>query len=254
MQFVNFKTYRHDEPRDERRSDIILQGVSRQILQKVGVQLWWVKVPESLPLPAVFIGVDVFHAPRVFDPKTKTKSARASCAAIVVQVVQNAKDGGGGVYSETFERSAGLEYELGDALRQTVSNALKCLKVNPMSCIVWRDGIGEGAFETNATEEINAVREGLSGQKVTGQQAPKNTVPLAYVVCQKRIDTKFLANTAEGTFGAPSGTLVEGIQGLKHHTFYINGRAPPYSTPKPVRFITIQSDAALQKVSMPHLT
>jgi hypothetical protein len=36
-QFVNFKTYDHDNPRDERRSQIILQGVGRQILQKSGV-------------------------------------------------------------------------------------------------------------------------------------------------------------------------------------------------------------------------
>jgi hypothetical protein len=41
-QFVNFKTYAHDNPRDERRSSIILQGIARQILQKSGVQLWLV--------------------------------------------------------------------------------------------------------------------------------------------------------------------------------------------------------------------
>ena len=42
-QFVNFKTYSHDNPRDERKSEMILQGVSRQILQKAGVALWWVE-------------------------------------------------------------------------------------------------------------------------------------------------------------------------------------------------------------------
>jgi hypothetical protein len=36
-QFVNFKTYAHDNPREERRSQMILQGVARQILQKSGV-------------------------------------------------------------------------------------------------------------------------------------------------------------------------------------------------------------------------
>jgi hypothetical protein len=38
-QFVNFKTYAHDNPREERRSQMILQGVARQILQKSGVSL-----------------------------------------------------------------------------------------------------------------------------------------------------------------------------------------------------------------------
>ena len=39
-QFVNLKTYNHFDPRDFRKSEMILQGVSRQILQKAGVALW----------------------------------------------------------------------------------------------------------------------------------------------------------------------------------------------------------------------
>ena len=70
-QFVNFMTYSHDNPRDAKRSSIILQGVARQILQKTGIRLWWVSIPKSLPTPTVFIGVDVFHAPRVYDPVAK---------------------------------------------------------------------------------------------------------------------------------------------------------------------------------------
>ena len=60
-QFVNFKTCAHDESRDDRKSTIILQGVARQVLQKAGVQLWWVKIPRSLKLPAIFVGADVFQ-------------------------------------------------------------------------------------------------------------------------------------------------------------------------------------------------
>lgn len=232
---------------------MILQGVARQILWKTGTRLWWVKLPESVPLPALFVGVDVFHAPRVFDPKTKTKSARASCAAIVVEIVRS-RDGEGGVYAETFERSAGQEYQLGDALRQTVGNAMKLLNVNPMSCIVWRDGIGDSAFEVNAFDEIRAIRNALSGGNVIGQADEAKSTPMAYIVCQKRIDTKFLVNRDGGTYGAPSGTLVEGLQGLQHTTFYINGRAPPYSTPKPVRFITVNADPELSKIKLPELT
>jgi len=236
-----------------KRSDIILQGVARQIIQKCGIQLWWIKVPESLPLPAVLVGVDVFHAPRVFDPRTKTKSAKASCAAIIVQIIRS--DNALGIYSETYRREAGLEYQLQDCLRQTVANAMKVLQVNPMSCIVWRDGIGEGAFDTDASLEIKGIREGLNGRAVAGTQ-PKDAkkVPMAYIVCQKRINTKFLVKVGDVAYGAPSGTLVEGIQALTSQTFYINGRAPPYSTPKPVRFVTIEADPELKKVNLPELT
>merc|ERR1712238_495424 len=103
--------------------------------------------------------------------------------------------------------------------------------VNPMSCIVWRDGIGDSALEHLAGEEIAGIRAGLRGggaiPMITngnhkgsdgGQQVARaddsfgpNDVPLTYVVCQKRIATKFLTQNIpghpDGKFGAPAGTL-----------------------------------------------
>ena len=38
-QFVNFATYDHGNPRDLKRSSIILSGVARQILSKCGVRI-----------------------------------------------------------------------------------------------------------------------------------------------------------------------------------------------------------------------
>lgn len=49
-QFVNFATYDHGNPRDERRSSMILSGVARQVLSKCGVRVWWVNIPRSVPL------------------------------------------------------------------------------------------------------------------------------------------------------------------------------------------------------------
>jgi len=258
-QFVNFNTYDHANARDQRRSDIILAGVARQILQKTGFRLWWVKIPQSLPTPTVFIGVDVFHAPRVYDPKAKKRVAKASCAAIIVQVFRNSgeqKSHQIELFSQTYARESGKEYELGDALKQTVSTALKELEVNnPKSCIVWRDGIGDSAFTNAAVEEINAIRAGLNN-KSDGKES--RDVPMAYIVAQKRIATKFLSEgisgEPDGKYGAPSGTLVRGIQGLDYDTFYINGRAPPYSTAKPVRFIVVDRDDRLNKVPIEELT
>ena len=90
-QFVNFNTYDHGDPRDEKRSNIILQGVARQVLSKCGYRIWWVNIPRGIPLPAVFIGVDVFHAPRKYDPKERKRTAKESVAAFVVQVITSAK-------------------------------------------------------------------------------------------------------------------------------------------------------------------
>jgi hypothetical protein len=70
---------------------MVLQGVCREILQNSGVRLWWVLFQEQLPLPAVFVGVDFFHDPMVWNPKTKKKERRKSCAALIVQVLEGKK-------------------------------------------------------------------------------------------------------------------------------------------------------------------
>jgi len=273
-QFVNFNTYSHDQPRDKKRSNIILQGVARQILQKSGVRLWWVSLPKSLPLPAVFVGVDVFHAPRKYNPQLGKRVAPGSCAAIIIQLVRPETENSHTVeiYSETFARAAGEEYGLQEALRTSVINALRAFDVNPMSCIVWRDGIGDSALDHLALEEIAGIRAGLKGRDmpritdsdrqggelVRMSEAGPDDVPLSYIVCQKRIATKFLTQNLpghpDGKYGAPAGTLVQGIQGLHHNTFYVQGRAPPSSTPKPVRFIVVKQDGALRDSSLPDLT
>lgn len=245
-QFVNFNTCDHGNA-PEKKSIPILQGVARQILGKCGVRVWWVSIPKEIPMPAIFIGVDVFHAPRKYKAEAgKRVSTKKSVAAIVVQVVRshNEKDNrNADVYSETFERDAGQEMDLGQSMCQTVTNALKYLKVNPMSCIVWRDGVGTPAVKTVASQEIPAVRKALTLASTTvgvaSAKVPKQ-IPLSYIVVQKRISTKFL--TADGKFGLPAGSLITGIQGIEHQTFYINGTSPPNSTAKPARFIIANVD------------
>jgi len=259
-QFVNFKTYAHDQPRDQRKSEMILQGVARQILQKCGHRIWWVSIPKGLPLPAMFIGVDVFHAPMVYDPRTKKRGRKASCAAIVIEVIRSADQSQVQIYSKTFRREGGQEYELGDVLKDTIVKAQKILKVKPNAVVVWRDGMGESSFEDKAAQEIDGIRRGLAGgDAVVGTtQKPPTTVPLCYMICQKRIATKFfakgIAGLQDGDAGAPSGTMVMDIQGMNYTTFYINGRAPPFSTAKPVRFIAVVRDGKLKDVPMGHLT
>ncbi|KAG7355808.1 Piwi domain containing protein [Nitzschia inconspicua] len=256
-QFINFNTYAHDSPRDQRRSEIILQGVARQILQKSGVRLWWVQIPQSIPTPTMIVGVDIFHAPHVYDPIAKKRGRKASCAAIIVQVFRDAGDQRSQkveIYTQAFAREPGKEYDLADALQETVSSAMRELDVSPSSCIVMRDGIGDSAFGNAAMDEINGIRAGLLNQAADGSA---QAVPLAYVVAQKRIATKFLSKgitgEPDGKYGAPSGTLVRGAQLLDYDTFYINGRAPPYSTAKPVRYIVVQKDEALKDVSLERL-
>lgn len=251
-QFVNFKTCDHlrmRDERDEKKSATILQGVARQIIHKCGGAIWWVSIPRSLPMPAMFVGVDVFHAPRRYDPQTKTKVGKSSCAAIIVQVVRS-HDPGSKIefYSQAFKRGTGEEYNLGPAVEETVKTGLKNIGVKPKSVVVWRDGVGDTSLEKTSKEEIAALRRALkSGPKA----AP---VPLAYLFCQKRIAVKFLAQSGGYVSGPPTGTLIVGLEDLQFRTFYITGTAPKYATPKPVRYIIAQRDNALANVPMTDLT
>merc|ERR1712165_361101 len=102
-------------------------------------------------------------------------------------------------------------------MKQTVSNALKALNVNPMSCIVWRDGVGSPAIKTVAQQEIPAVRHALATASATIGQASKGVprnIPLSYIVVQKRISTKFLST--DGNHALPCGSFVFGLQGTDY--------------------------------------
>lgn len=247
-QFINFNTYDHGTPREFKKSNIILQGVARQVLSKCGVRIWWVNVPPTLPLPAVFIGVDVFHAPRRYDPKEKRRVAKESVAAVVVQVLRknNCEESPTvEIYSETARRDAGQEMECGSVLKDAVGRALKELKVNPMSCIVWRDGVGDSTISKAAEQEVPDLRQAF-------MEHQGSCPTLSYVVCQKRVATKFL--TEDGKQGMPVGALINSLQGPEFDTFYINGTSPPYSTPKPVRFVVCNRDPEIDSAALEELT
>ena len=111
--------------------------MARQILQKSGVRLWWVSLPRELPLPAVFVGMDVFHAPKEFHAESGRRVAKPSCAAIVVQVVRPDSEQRHFVefYSETIARLAGQEFGLESALERVVKTALVLLKVRSLTVI-----------------------------------------------------------------------------------------------------------------------
>eukprot|EP00978_Attheya_sp_CCMP212_P002166 scaffold4463_cov51-Attheya_sp.AAC.9 len=258
-QFVNFNTCDHSYLRDDRaekKSNTILSGVARQVLSKCGVRVWWVNIPRTLPLPAVFVGVDVFHAPRKYDPVTKQKAAKASVAAIIVQLVRATGPSSSAtveIYSKTFKRAVGQEMDLGEPLKESIGNAIKYWKVAPKSCVVWRDGVGDNMIKDVSKQEITSVRSALQNNGTVGAASQNKgpQVALAYVVCQKRIATKFLS--ADGKLGMPAGTFVSAIQGPDYPLFYINGTSPPYSTPKPVRFVIAERDAGLNSTSMSEL-
>lgn len=238
-QFINFKKCDHSQ--GGKKSPMILGAIARQILNKVGVVIWWTNIPKTLPLPAVYIGVDVFHAARQYDPNLKKRVAKPSVAAVVMQVIKSPTESCW--YTETFKREAGKEYDLGSALEQTLSRGLERLSIEekPKSCILWRDGVGDAAIEPTAEQEYPAIHKALG-----------ENIPIAMIICQKRISTKFFDANNGGAL--PQGLLVQGVSNVDCPTFYLQGTSPHYSTPKPVRFVVVRRDKGLEDVSLADLT
>ena len=115
----------------------------------IQIRIWWTDIPPGLPMPAMLVGIDVYHAPMMYDPKTKQRMRKSSCAGIVIQVVSNGgKSDRFQLFTQAFRRMGGEEYGLRDQLKETVSNACRLLNVRPASVVVWRDGIGTKTIST----------------------------------------------------------------------------------------------------------
>ena len=114
-----------------------------------------------------------------------------------------------------------------------------------MSCIVWRDGVGDSTISKAAEQEVPDLRQAF-------MEHQGSCPTLSYVVCQKRVATKFL--TEDGKQGMPVGALINSLQGPEFDTFYINGTSPPYSTPKPVRFVVCNRDPEIDSAALEELT
>jgi hypothetical protein len=244
-QFVNFNCNSHTD--QDRRSQLILGAIGRQILNKCGARIWWVDVPRSIPLPAVLVGVDVFHAPRRYDPRLGKYFAKESVAGVIVQLVRRFDDNSQPVYesySKTERRKPGGEYELGNIMEETVLEALRRFNVTPSCCICWRDGVGDAAISHVKTVEIPALKKAVMNYSAVH-------IPIAYVVCQKRINTKFISTNR--TDGMPPGALVKDVGSVFYETFYIHGPSPPISTPKSIRYLVIERDEKLKEANLPEL-
>lgn len=103
--------------------------------------------------------------------------------------------------------------------------------------------------------ECTAIREVLKEE--LGDSA--SDTGLCFIVCQKKIATKFLARQAPSPnwLALNEGMLVEELNHPDFiRTFYINGTAPPYSTPKPTRFYVASCDKSIldAEVPLPELT
>ena len=164
-QMLNFDRYDHLR-RMDRKSDTILQNLSRQMLNKCGEWFWFADLPPTIPEKVLLVGIDVFHAPLQWNKKSKEQTRKPSCGAIVLLSRENRVFS---CYSEAVSVPAGQELGLGPQIAATICRARGLLRFNPDACYVFRDGVGEDQIASLKEDEVVHVREALKGEKQVGR-------------------------------------------------------------------------------------
>ena len=256
MQFINFRN--NDLHRNSRggKNLSVLTNINKQILAKLGQMIWRAQLPNELPLPALFIGIDVYHAPKTYrsrdDNSGKTiKERRNSVAAIVLQYLYEENGQLRRKLSSNIQKQVeeGTEDNLEPMIRQSIHDLFEDQTIKPVSCFVWRDGVGDNSIERTQSTEGSEIR------KLLAEKLGEGVCSQTFIVCQKRVSIKFLAKENEIWKSLQEGTCIEEIGHPDFEkTFYIIGNAPPYSTPKPTRFIVAYEDDILKGVPLPELT
>jgi len=255
-QFINLRN--NDLHRNSRggKNLSVLTNINKQILAKCGQMIWHAELPPELPLPAMFVGIDLYHAPKTYrsrdDATGKTiKERRNSVAAIVLQYLYKENGVIKRKLSSNIQKQVaeGTEENLEPMIRQSMHTFFEDQSIKPISCIVWRDGVGDPAIERTQSTEGGEIR------KLLAEKFGEGVCSQTFIVCQKRVPIKFIAKESEIWKALQEGSCIEELGHPDFEkTFYIVGNAPPYSSPKPTRFIVAYEDDELKAIPLPELT
>lgn len=131
-----------------------------------------------------------------------------------------------------------------NTLENFIKESCKAHSVRPDLIIVYRDGVGDSQLSVVKNTEVKQVQAAAEG------------VSFTYLVVQKRIHTRFMVQKPDGTVGnPPPGTIVDKDLGLEFYDdFYLIPTKCPQSTVKPVHYILLHNDGAINKSELQQLT
>jgi len=128
--------------------------------------------------------------------------------------------------------------ELATFLERTI-DLLKIPKDAAMKVIVWRDGVSESQLPDSREIEVTQLLRCFSTLRL-------QAASLSFVICQKRIHTKFFVMTKNGSYGNPmKGIYVSSLRNPMWDDFYLYSTETVRSTSKPVRYIVVEPDKSL---------
>jgi hypothetical protein len=249
-----------------------MNNLVRQVANKFGHLSWWFEPSKLLSAPfakTVFlcIGIDVFHAPIVFEKNVRQKRSLGGFTAWVMKpsatvqhfcavharqarseigtIAPQQSSGRAAQLDEDVEVSENVTLEgetVGASLEKFVTDCIRehKLDTNNLHIIVYRDGVAESQLEATKKEEVAHVKRAAGNAKVT------------FCIVQKKIHTRFLA-TKTGVYGnVPQGSVVDDdvkMPGLEN--WFLVPTKNTLSTSAPVNYVVLHNDgmpsADLQK-------
>jgi len=255
-----------DWDKREKNRGSIIANIKKQIINKFGYLCWWTDIGQSAPVlkgkNVLMIGIDVYHSKKTLKQGQSTYRQRRSigafvavlvrasgvwntCSAIVAKEARQeilGKTKSKGDKSTDILEAPSITQE--DALQRFVDKVKSAHKFNPDFIVVYRDGVGDSMLDQARDSEVPQVRRAVTDVK------------LAYIVVQKRIHTRFLVRTQDGTVGnPPAGTIVDKHAGSVHYPdFYLVPTTCTLSTVNPVHYVIIADDKLLPMEQLQALT
>ncbi|XP_034472426.1 protein argonaute-3 [Drosophila innubila] len=204
---------------NEQRNRSIVQKIILQMNCKLGGSLWSVKIPFK---NVMICGIDSYH-----DPKQKSNSVAAFVASLNSSYTH--------WYSKAVMQTK--KEELVNGLTSSFEMALKCYKKRnghlPDSVIIYRDGVGDGQLNLCSKYEIPQF-EAVCGK----------AVKITFIVVQKRINTRFFAQSGRDYSNPLPGTVIDRcITRANMYDFFLVAQMVRQGTVSPTHFVVLQDDS-----------
>jgi hypothetical protein len=256
----------------------VKENVMKQILCKHGEFVWWLDIPRTFgpqlgSETIVMIGIDVFHSKKVWTKKKETFRQRRSVAAMVAfvysgetkkfttyaetcihlpkQEILDTADSGsessassGSLVEDSSVRVSAWAKEgaLSEFLLRTAKH-LNLMGNKKFRVTVWRDGVADSQLDTVQNTEVLLLQKAM-------QKLSLPTNHLSFIVCQKRIHTKFFINRGPIIANPAKGTVVSNLGSIRYEDFFLYSTEVSKSTSKPVRYIILQKDPIIPIIPM----
>jgi hypothetical protein len=248
-------------------------NLMKQTLNKHGIFCWWTRIEDCCPAlgkekDVIFIGVDVFHAPKKFVENKKIFRQRRSIGGFVSIIFSNGQmtsscqvtdvlagkeligrdDSGGDSDSVTSEGDA-APYEKqappetkNNALEEFIKKTINEKRIKPSVIIVYRDGVGDGQMDIVKDTEVAQVK----------RAAPDANI--IYSIVKKGIHSRFFVKVGDSLGNPASGTVINDLQHRAFEGFYLIPTTSNISSVRPVHYILLEGAKVIPMDQFQRLT